>query len=85
MGVGEGVKSEPGEEVKKRRVEERTDSGGAEFPLVPFLRRLKQIPTPAGPHSAPHKPEPVQTVCTLYICVQYCMYYICVNINYHKH
>ena len=59
MGVWEGVKREPGEEVKKRRVEERTESAGAEFPLVPFLRRLNQIPTSPGPHSTLLKPEPV--------------------------
>ncbi|CAI8025913.1 E3 ubiquitin-protein ligase HERC2 [Geodia barretti] len=59
--VWEGVKREPGEEVKKRRVEERTESGGAEFPLVPFLRRLNQIPTLPGPHSTLLKPEPSET------------------------
>ena len=60
VSVGEGVKSEPGEEVKKRRVEERTESGGVEFPLVPFLRRLNQIPTPPGPQSIPAKTETVR-------------------------
>ena len=60
VGVWEGVKREPGEEVKKRRVEERTESGGAEFPLVPFLRRLNQIPTPSHPHTTLMKPETVQ-------------------------
>ena len=60
MEVWEGVKREPGEEVKKSRVEERIESGGAEFPLVPFLRRLNQIPTLPGPHSTLLKPEPVK-------------------------
>lgn len=59
VGVGKGVKSEPGEEVKKRRVEERTESGGAELPLVPFLRRLNQIPASPGPHATPPRPEQV--------------------------
>ena len=43
--------------MKKTRVEDTTTSGGAEFPLVPFLRRLNQIPTPHSHYSIPIKPE----------------------------
>ena len=52
------MEREVGEEVKKRQVE--GESGEEEFPLVPFLRRLNQIPTPRGPYSVPAKSEEVQ-------------------------
>ena len=45
--------------MKKRRVvveeEGEGDKGEREFPLVPFLRRLNQIPTLPGPYSVPVK------------------------------
>ena len=62
--LGEGGEREVGEEVKKGRVERESGEGG--FPLVPFLRRMNQIPTPRSPHSIPAKIDEVLH-CTLYM------------------
>ena len=59
------MEREVGEEVKKRPGEgERGESGEGEFPLVPFLRRLNQIPTPHSPYSIPVKSEEVNLIDT---------------------
>ena len=46
-----------GEEVKKGPEHEPGGRDEREFPLVLFLRRLSQIPTPPGPYFIPAKQE----------------------------
>ena len=61
------MEREVGEEVKKRLGE--GERGEGEFPLVPFLRRLNQIPTPQSPYSIPVKSEEVILMEYMYICL----------------
>ena len=65
--------------MKKRRVvveeEGEGDKGEREFPLVPFLRRLNQIPTPPGPYSVPVKSGEVYMYigCAVLLCFVVCL------------
>ena len=57
---------EVGEEKRPEEVEGERDE--KEFPLVPFLRRLDQIPTPPAPYSV--QPRAEEVLCVLYVTEQ---------------